>query len=121
MHFKTSRSHRANLDKLSPFRGLRRRFSGLRGKSMSASVSQPGAIDGTTQPDTLTRKATESPHRNDICCIFVHAGAGYHSHANEKIHLEACNEYVVWPFGLNPSPLEIPADNKPPVRHKLPC
>ena len=30
----------------------------------------------------------------DIACIFVHAGAGYHSHSNEGIHLQACNEYV---------------------------
>jgi len=30
----------------------------------------------------------------DICAIFVHAGAGYHSIQNEHIHLEACNEYV---------------------------
>ncbi|KAJ9267523.1 hypothetical protein DTO212C5_5999 [Paecilomyces variotii] len=28
----------------------------------------------------------------DIAAIFVHAGAGYHSVQNEKIHLEACNE-----------------------------
>ncbi|KAL1967932.1 hypothetical protein VTN77DRAFT_2349 [Rasamsonia byssochlamydoides] len=28
----------------------------------------------------------------DICAIYVHAGAGYHSHQNEKIHLEACND-----------------------------
>jgi hypothetical protein len=26
--------------------------------------------------------------------IFVHAGAGFHSHQNEAIHLEACNESV---------------------------
>ncbi|KAF9740768.1 threonine aspartase [Paraphaeosphaeria minitans] len=59
---------------------------------MSVSAGQPGAIDGAVQLDTLTRKATQSPHRSDICCIFVHAGAGYHSHANEQIHLEACND-----------------------------
>ncbi|GAD97121.1 asparginase [Paecilomyces variotii No. 5] len=28
----------------------------------------------------------------DIAAIFVHAGAGYHSVQNERIHLEACNE-----------------------------
>ncbi|KAF2691359.1 N-terminal nucleophile aminohydrolase [Lentithecium fluviatile CBS 122367] len=59
---------------------------------MSVSANPPGAIDGAIQPDTLIRKATQSPHQNDICCIFVHAGAGYHSHANEKTHLEACND-----------------------------
>lgn len=28
----------------------------------------------------------------DICAIFVHAGAGFHSHANEKHHLSACQD-----------------------------
>jgi taspase (threonine aspartase 1) len=28
----------------------------------------------------------------DTACIFVHAGAGYHSVANEMMHLAACNE-----------------------------
>lgn len=27
-----------------------------------------------------------------VSAIFIHAGAGYHSIANETIHLEACNE-----------------------------
>lgn len=26
--------------------------------------------------------------------IFVHAGAGFHSTANEHVHLQACNEYA---------------------------
>lgn len=30
----------------------------------------------------------------DVCAIFIHAGAGYHSVQNEKIHLAACEEYV---------------------------
>ena len=28
----------------------------------------------------------------DLCCIFVHAGAGFHSYQNERIHLQACND-----------------------------
>lgn len=28
----------------------------------------------------------------DVCAIFVHAGAGYHSTQNEHIHLAACEE-----------------------------
>lgn len=28
----------------------------------------------------------------DLCAIFVHAGAGYHSFANEKHHLAACSD-----------------------------
>ena len=30
--------------------------------------------------------------RSDLCAIFVHAGAGYHSQTNEKNHLKACND-----------------------------
>ncbi|KAF2149076.1 N-terminal nucleophile aminohydrolase [Myriangium duriaei CBS 260.36] len=33
-----------------------------------------------------TRKGTS------VACIFVHAGAGYHSEQNEHIHLAACND-----------------------------
>ncbi|GAM90086.1 hypothetical protein ANO11243_081260 [Dothideomycetidae sp. 11243] len=29
----------------------------------------------------------------NVACIFVHAGAGYHSEQNEHIHLTACNEW----------------------------
>jgi taspase (threonine aspartase 1) len=28
----------------------------------------------------------------DICAIFIHAGAGYHSHQNERVHLSAVND-----------------------------
>ena len=28
----------------------------------------------------------------DVCAVFVHAGAGYHSVQNERIHLQACEE-----------------------------
>ena len=28
----------------------------------------------------------------DLCAIFVHAGAGFHSYTNEKNHLAACQE-----------------------------
>jgi len=28
----------------------------------------------------------------DLCAIYVHAGAGYHSTSNEKNHLKACND-----------------------------
>jgi hypothetical protein len=33
-----------------------------------------------------------------MSCIFVHAGAGYHSKENERLHLAACEEYV-WDIG----------------------
>ncbi|KAF1828755.1 N-terminal nucleophile aminohydrolase [Decorospora gaudefroyi] len=58
---------------------------------MSAAGRHYAPIDGA-YIDTHTRKATRSPPNDDVCCIYVHAGAGYHSHQNEKIHLEACND-----------------------------
>ena len=59
---------------------------------MSAS---PRHYDGAYPPEQLVRKATRSPPPADqVCAIYVHAGAGYHSLQNERIHLEACNEYV---------------------------
>jgi taspase, threonine aspartase, 1 len=33
-----------------------------------------------------------SPEGGDLCAIFVHAGAGFHSHSNEHTHLAACND-----------------------------
>ncbi|KAF2706666.1 N-terminal nucleophile aminohydrolase [Pleomassaria siparia CBS 279.74] len=59
---------------------------------MPASPSTPVTTDGAARIDPPTRKATQSPARDDVCCIFVHAGAGYHSLQNERIHLEACND-----------------------------
>ncbi|KAL6706748.1 hypothetical protein ACN47E_005084 [Coniothyrium glycines] len=59
---------------------------------MSVTGRQSSTIDGAHQPQTHTRKATRSPSNEDVCCIYVHAGAGYHSHQNERIHLEACND-----------------------------
>ncbi|KAF2855992.1 N-terminal nucleophile aminohydrolase [Plenodomus tracheiphilus IPT5] len=59
---------------------------------MSVSNRQVTPTDGAFAGDTYTRKASRSPPNNDVCCIYVHAGAGYHSHQNERIHLEACND-----------------------------
>lgn len=64
---------------------------------MSSSAFRSVATDGATgatQTQSFSRKASQSPPQDDTCCIFVHAGAGYHSIQNERIHLEACNEYV---------------------------
>ncbi|KAI1488900.1 nucleophile aminohydrolase [Biscogniauxia mediterranea] len=43
------------------------------------------SLDGTT--DRISRRK-----RAPVSAIFIHAGAGYHSTANERIHLEACSE-----------------------------
>ncbi|KAF3051450.1 hypothetical protein E8E11_009662 [Didymella keratinophila] len=57
---------------------------------MSASTRY---FDGVYPADHLVRKATRSPPPpEEPCVIFVHAGAGYHSHQNERIHLEACHD-----------------------------
>jgi len=37
----------------------------------------------------MTRRRLEG---GDLCAIFVHAGAGYHSHQNEKVHLTAVSD-----------------------------
>lgn len=40
--------------------------------------------------------STDMPKRRrlagDVCAIFIHAGAGYHSLQNERVHLSACEE-----------------------------
>jgi taspase (threonine aspartase 1) len=38
-----------------------------------------------------------NPKSTDSPAIFVHAGAGFHSTANEHVHLQACNEYGTYP------------------------
>lgn len=49
-------------------------------------------IDG--QADGAPNAMSTRRHRvaGDVCAIFVHAGAGFHSTANEKSHLEVCEE-----------------------------
>lgn len=39
----------------------------------------------------MSTKRTPTKQRG-ISCIFVHAGAGYHSVQNEHIHLQACTD-----------------------------
>ena len=55
-------------------------------------------LSGLTEPVPSSLALSMPFHRKrlggDICAIFVHAGAGYHSVQNEKIHLQACAEYV---------------------------
>ena len=47
-----------------------------------------GSID-VTSPDMGNRRKRLP---GDVCAIFVHAGAGYHSIQNERVHLSACEE-----------------------------
>ncbi|KAK3989879.1 nucleophile aminohydrolase [Cladorrhinum sp. PSN332] len=53
--------------------------------SSSPELSPIPSQDGPV--DRVWRKA-----RPPVAAIFIHAGAGYHSLANEKVHLEACSE-----------------------------
>jgi len=46
----------------------------------------PISVDGTA--DKPSKRWKGGP----VAAIFIHAGAGYHSTANERIHLEACSE-----------------------------
>lgn len=46
-----------------------------------------GPID-IIPPDMPTRRR----RGGDVCVVFVHAGAGYHSVQNERVHLAACEE-----------------------------
>ncbi|KAL8910529.1 MAG: hypothetical protein Q9172_007830, partial [Xanthocarpia lactea] len=45
-----------------------------------------GPADAGLGPMTTRRRRLGG----DVCAVFVHAGAGYHSVQNEKIHLQAC-------------------------------
>ena len=42
--------------------------------------------DGSAEPPTSKRRG------GDIAAVFVHAGAGFHSVQNEKVHLKACED-----------------------------
>jgi hypothetical protein len=50
-------------------------------------VQFDGPID-LASPDMPKRRRLAG----DVCAIFIHAGAGYHSMQNEKVHLAACEE-----------------------------
>ena len=63
--------------------------------------SQPGLTHGDTQGAQLdgmnSGSSNEGRNRRrrlpgDVCAVFVHAGAGYHSVQNERVHLKACEE-----------------------------
>ena len=43
-------------------------------------------------PGNSRTKSGRRHGEGDVCAIFVHAGAGYHSVQNEKIHMQACEE-----------------------------
>ena len=55
---------------------------------MRGDVQIDGQVDGT--PQTMSTRRVRVA--GDVCAIFVHAGAGFHSMSNEKVHLQVCEE-----------------------------
>ncbi|KAL2139741.1 hypothetical protein VTI28DRAFT_4750 [Corynascus sepedonium] len=45
-------------------------------------------FDGDGTVNSVLSRAPKKP----VACIFIHAGAGYHSAVNEKVHLQACTD-----------------------------
>ena len=66
----------------------RRHTTGIM-SSLSETQAIPLAGDGAV--DSVWRR---QPGKS-IATIFIHAGAGYHSMTNERVHLQACTEYVI--------------------------
>lgn len=63
--------------------------SGYRHLYFDADRSWGGSVDFSNDGagDLWGKRAKSS-----VSAIFIHAGAGYHSIANEQIHLTACSE-----------------------------
>jgi len=47
---------------------------------------------GSSIDGTVDRLLSNLKRHKPMAAIFIHAGAGYHSLQNEKVHLEACSE-----------------------------
>ena len=70
-----------------------------------SNLADHSATESTAGTESLNEAQTDGPIdivtsdmpkrrrlAGDVCAIFVHAGAGYHSLQNEKVHLLACEE-----------------------------
>ncbi|KAI1410015.1 N-terminal nucleophile aminohydrolase [Hypoxylon sp. FL1857] len=57
-------------------------------------LRSPSPIDSNNDIPSIDGAADRWGKRRKlpVSAIFIHAGAGYHSTVNERIHLEACNE-----------------------------
>lgn len=64
--------------------------------SSAESISRSGNWTDAQLDGPINLAVSDMPQRRrlsgDVCAIFVHAGAGYHSFQNEKVHLAACEE-----------------------------
>ena len=63
----------------------------------SKSISSPTSSDFAQLDGPIGLASPEMGGRRkrlagDVCAVFVHAGAGYHSIQNERVHLAACEE-----------------------------
>lgn len=66
-------------------------------KSQCDEVTQDQAADRrASAPSTdASTKGKSQRSKKKQTAIFIHAGAGFHSHENEKVHLQACQTYVL--------------------------
>ena len=62
--------------------------TGFHGEADPSMAKYPDGTDGAL--DGVLRHTQRKKH---VPAIFVHAGAGFHSHQNEHVHLEACVAY----------------------------
>ena len=60
-------------------------------------MADPTPSHSDSAGDGTMERILKRTSRASTAAIFIHAGAGYHSQANERIHLEACNEFVFRP------------------------
>ena len=65
-------------------------------QSSADSISSSEGLTDAQLDGPIDLAVADMPQRRrlsgDVCAIFVHAGAGYHSFQNEKVHLAACEE-----------------------------
>lgn len=60
--------------------------------SSEAMTSDLTQVDGTIDITSSDMGGRRKRLPGDVCAVFVHAGAGYHSIQNERVHLAACEE-----------------------------
>ena len=58
----------------------------------SSPKSKFAQVDGPIEASSVDMGGRRKRLAGDVCAVFVHAGAGYHSVQNERVHLAACEE-----------------------------
>lgn len=65
-------------------------------RSSAESISSSESLTDAQCDGPIDLATADMPQRRrlsgDVCAVFVHAGAGYHSFQNEKVHLAACED-----------------------------